>query len=188
MIAFLASIELASANSEFSPITQLLSTVLAIIISVTLLLCGGLYTVSEERLSYAQLPDGPVVHSNLPALRGMAVTGPFLPDFEELMRFAANEIPAGDGLILIPGEDPFYFATGRTPQFPVLLFDKATDPYAPAQLVEEASRRDIRWLIVKRTMQMKEDPTPRREETLKALEQIFPPYRKLGSYDIYRRP
>jgi hypothetical protein len=77
------------------------------------------------------------VHSTLPALKGMAVTGPYLPEFEELLRFAANEIPFSDGLILIPGEDPFYFATGRTPQFPVLLFDNATDPlYSPAQLVE----------------------------------------------------
>jgi hypothetical protein len=118
----------------------------------------------------------------------MAVTGPFLPGFEELLRFAADKIPAGDGLILIPGEDPFYFASGRTPQFPVLLFDKATDPYSPAQLVEEANRRKIRWLIVKRTMQMKEDPTPRREKSLKALERIFLPYRELGSYDVYRRP
>jgi hypothetical protein len=188
MIAFLASIELAGANSKVRPKTRLLSPALAGIISLTFLICGSLYTVSEERLSYAQLPAGPVVHSNLPALRGMAVTGPFLPGFEELLRFAADKIPAGDGLILIPGEDPFYFASGRTPQFPVLLFDKATDPYSPAQLVEEANRRKIRWLIVKRTMQMKEDPTPRREKSLKALERIFLPYRELGSYDVYRRP
>jgi hypothetical protein len=70
----------------------------------------------------------------------------------------------------------------------VLLFDKATDPYSPAQLVEEAQRRNIRWLIVKRKLQIKEDVTPQREATLKALQQIFLPYRKLGSYDVYRRP
>jgi len=93
---------------------------------------------SEERLSYAKL-EGPVVRSAVPALRGMAISGPFLPDFEELLSFAANEIPVSDGMILIPGEDPFYFATGRVPQFPVLLFDNATDPLSPAQLVQ---RRD----------------------------------------------
>ena len=165
-----------------------LAPTLAAIVSATLLLCGGLYTISEERLSYAHLPEGPVLHSAVPALRGMAVSGSYLPEFEELLRFAANEIPLSDGLILIPGEDPFYFVTGRVPQFPVLLFDNATDPLSTAQLVAEAQHRNIRWLVVKRKMQMKEDPTPQREATIEALQQVFQPYRKLYSYDVYRCP
>jgi hypothetical protein len=187
MIVFLASVEPAPGAA---PRTLFLAPTLAAIISATLLICGGLYTASEERLTYARvLDEGPVVHSTLSALKGMAISGPYLPDFEELLRFAANEIPFSDGLILLPGEDPFYFATGRTPQFPVLLFDNATDPLStPAQLVGEAESRNIRWLIVKRTMQMKEDPTPQREASLEALQKLFLPYRKLGSYDVYRRP
>jgi hypothetical protein len=187
MIVFLASVEPAPGAA---PRTLFLAPTLAAIISATLLICGGLYTASEERLTYARvLDEGPVVHSTLSALKGMAISGPYLPDFEELLRFAANEIPFSDGLILLPGEDPFYFATGRTPQFPVLLFDNATDPLStPAQLVGEAESRNIRWLIVKRTMQMKEDPTPQREASLEALQKLFLPYRKLGIYDVYRRP
>jgi hypothetical protein len=183
MLVFLASIESAGTARKMH-----VAPALAVVISVTFTVCGGLYTASEERLSYVQLPEGPVVHATAPALRGMADSGPFLPDFEELLRFAANEIPASDGLILIPGEDPFYFATGRAPQFPVLLFDRSTDPLSPAQLVAEARRRNIRWLIVKRNLQIKEDVTPQREESLKALQQVFLPYRKLASYDVYRRP
>jgi hypothetical protein len=190
MIAFLASIDSSIPASDDAPRTPFLASALAAIISAALLLCGGLYTASEERLSYARvLDEGPVVHSTLPALKGMAVTGPYLPQFEELLRFADKEIPFSDGLIILPGEDPFYFATGRTPQFPVLLFDNATDPLStPAQLVTEAERRKTRWLIVKRTMQMKEDPTPQREASLEALQKLFLPYRKLGSYDVLRRP
>jgi len=190
MIAFLASVEPSCTAADAAPRTPFLAPALAAIIAAALLLCGGLYTASEERLSYARvLDEGPVVHSTLPALKGMAISGPFLPEFEELLRFSANEVPFSDGLILIPGEDPFYFATGRTPQFPVLLFDNATDPLStPAQLVAEAERRKTRWLIVKRTMQMKEDPTPQREASLEALQKLFLPYRKLGSYDVYRRP
>jgi hypothetical protein len=185
MIAFLSSIESAPATRQ----RLFLAPFLAAIIAATLILCGGLYTASEERLSYAQLPEGPALHSTLPALKGMSVTGPYLPEFEELLRFSASEIPLSDGLILIPGEDPFYFATGRTPQFPVLLFDNATDPLStPEQLVAETNRRQIRYLIVKRNLQIKEDVTPRREATLHALQQVFLPYRKLAAYDIYRRP
>ena len=189
MIAFLASVEPSHKAAEAALRTPFLAPTLAAIISAALLICGGLYTASEERLSYEQLPDGPALHSSIPALKGMAVTGPYLPEFEELLRFSANEIPFTDGLILIPGEDPFYFVTGRTPQFPVLLFDNATDPLStPAQLVAEAERRNIRWLIIKHTMQMKEDPTPQRAASLEALQKLFQPYRKLGSYDVYRRP
>jgi len=35
---------------------------------------------------------------------------------------------------------------------------------------------------------LKEDPTPQREGAVKALQQVFLPYRKLGGYDVYRRP
>jgi hypothetical protein len=189
MIVYLAFIESSVQASDAAPRTSFLAQALAAILSAALLLCGGLYTASEERLSYARLPDGLALHSSIPALKGMDVTGPYLPEFEELLRFSANEIPFSDGLILLPGEDPFYFATGRTPQFPVLLFDNATDPLSmPAQLVAEAERRNTRWLIVKHTMQMKEDPTPQREASLEALQKLFLPYRKLGSYDVYRRP
>ncbi len=160
---------------------------LAVAIAATLAVCGGLYTASEERLSYIQLPEGPAQHSAFPQLKGLAAPGPYLPNFDELLRLAAANIPASDRLILLPGEDPFYFATGRVPQFPVLLFDPATDPYSPAQLVEEARARKIRWLIVKRELQIKEDVTPQREATLKALMEDFKLYSRLTGYDVYRR-
>jgi hypothetical protein len=188
MIAFLASIKPAGIPAEPARRTLPLAPVVAAVVSTTLLICGGLYTASEERLDYVQLPGSAALHSAVQELRGMAVPGPYLPAFDELLRFAANEIPVADGLILIPGEDPFYFATGRVPQFPVLLFDNATDPYSPAQLVEQARVRNVRWLIVKRDLQLKEDPTPQREATIKALLRVFVPYRKLAGYDVYRRP
>ncbi len=125
------------------------------------------------------------MHATWPQLAGMNAPGNFLPGFEELLQFAAANIPVSDGLILIPGEDPFYFVTGRVPQFPVLLFDPATNPYSPAQLVDEARARNIRWLIVKRELQIKENPTPQRDETLQALLRDFTLQRRLHSYDIY---
>jgi hypothetical protein len=161
---------------------------IAVLIAFTFFLCGGLYAASDERLSYADLNEGPVRHSALPALAGMAVSGDWLPQFEDLVQFANKEIPMNDGIILIPGEDPFYFVTGRVPQFPVLLFDPATDPYSPAQLVEQARAHNIRWLIVKRNLQIREDPTPQREAALPLLLREFTRYSELQNYDIYRRP
>jgi hypothetical protein len=160
---------------------------LTALVSATLLVCGGFYAASEERLSYAQFPDGPAVHSAFPQLAGMATPGPYLPEFDELLRYASDHIPPDEGLILLPGEDPFYFVTGRAPQFPVLLFDPATDPYSPERIAEIVRARNIRWLAVKRDLQIKQDPTPEREATMKALRSEFMPAAHLRGYDVYRR-
>ncbi len=157
------------------------------IISLTFLVCGGFYLASEDRLSYAQLPDGPALHSAFPQLAGMATPGPYLPEFDELLRYTQANIPFDDGLILLPGEDPFYFATGRAPCFPVLLFDKATDPYSPAEIASIVRERKIRWFILKRDLQTNEDPTPDREATIQALMGEFTLAARLQGYEVYRR-
>lgn len=158
------------------------------LIGVTLVVCGAFYTVSEERLSYINLPAGPVEHSAFPQLAGASAPGPFLTELDEFLRCAAANIPTNDGLILIPGEDPFYFVTGRTPQFPVLLFDRTTDPYSPEETVALVRARNIRWLVVKRDLQIKEDVTPDRAETMKLLLEEYKPVAHLRGYDVYKRP
>jgi hypothetical protein len=117
----------------------------------------------------------------------MATPGPYLSNFDELLRYAKANIPVSDGIVLLPGEDPFYFASGRAPQFPVLLFDPATDPYSPAQLAGEVQIHQIHWLIVKRELEINDDPTPEHEATLKALLPAFTLVTHLRAYDIYRR-
>jgi len=158
----------------------------AIAVSLTLLVCGAFYTYSEERLSYAKSPTEPVQHSSFPQLKGLSTPGPYLSDLDELLRYSDAHIPPTEGLILIPGEDPFYFATGRTPQFPVLLFDPATDPLSPSQVLDTATQHNIRWLVVKRNLQLTADPTPNREATLNLLLTKFKPAAQLHAYDIYQ--
>ncbi len=164
-----------------------LTVAVAALISATLLVCGGFYMASEERLSYAQLPDAPVEHSTFPQLAGLATPGPFVPEFDELLRFAQANIPFDDGLILIPGEEPFYFATGRVPRFPVTLIDLTTDPYSPRETAWLARSLNIRWLIVKCDLQLKSDPTPQRAELMQALMGEFTLAARLHGYDVYRR-
>ena len=52
---------------------------LAALVSITLFLCGGFYTASEERLSYARLPDAPVEHSDVSRACGHVHTGALSP-------------------------------------------------------------------------------------------------------------
>jgi hypothetical protein len=159
---------------------------LAVTIAATFLCCGGLYAVSHERLDYLHL-EGAEAHATVPELRGLTTPGPWIPDFEELIRATDTEIPAGDGILLLPGEDPFYFATGRTPRFPVLLFDPATDPYTPQQTADEARARNIRWLILERNPQLNSLPGLDFPEITRLLRQEFVLDRSVANYDIYRR-
>jgi len=102
-----------------------------------------------------------------------------------LLRYAQADIPFDDGIVLIPGEEPFYFATGRAPRFPVPFFDPTIDPYSPAEVVALVRSRNIRWLIVKTDVQTKEDPTPDRVETLRLLMREFTLAAHLRGYDVY---
>jgi hypothetical protein len=73
------------------------------------------------------------------------------------------------------------------PRFPVLLFDPTTDPYTPAEAVALARNDNIRWLIVKRDLQMKVDVTPDRAATMTLLMKEFALAAHLRGYDVYRR-
>lgn len=180
LIAFAGSFaERSGASRRFAP-------AFAAFVSAAMLICGGFYMTSEERLSYAYLPDGPAVHSAFPALAGLATPGPYVPEIDELLRYADRNIPLNDGVLLVPGEEPFYFATGRVPQFPVAFFDPTIDPYSPEETAALVRARNIRWLIVKTDVQTKEDPTPDRAELMTLLMQQFTLVARLRGYDVYR--
>lgn len=159
---------------------------LATLLVAVLTVSGGIYAASLERLSYIHL-DGERRTSSLPSLRGMITPGPWLPGLDELVRFADQEIPADEPVLLIPGEDPFFFATGRVPLFPVLLFDLATYPYSPEETLAEARRSGVQWLIFKRETQLTAEPYQALPAITAGLMPDFVPYRKLTLYDVYKR-
>jgi hypothetical protein len=159
---------------------------LTAILSLTLLTCGGAYALTHDRLSYANLTGTPA-RSTLPALRGLITPGPWLPAFDELVTITNRDIPADDTILLFPGQDPFYYATGRTPRFNVLLFDPATNPYSPAQLAQQVDIQHVRWLILPRNLQLTAPPLDNYEAYLTALQPLFTPVRTVANYTIYRR-
>jgi hypothetical protein len=123
----------------------------------------------------------------LPALKGLSVRGAWIPQFEELLRFAEREIPRQDGLLMIPGEDLFYYSSGRRPRFPVLMFDHTVNPYSPEEILQLSRARDIRWLIVKRELQLQTDPVEDKDRLLELLRQDFQQVESLDNYDVYRK-
>jgi hypothetical protein len=160
---------------------------LTAVISSTLLIAGGFYAVSHERLSYVDLLGDSLVHSQLPALRGLAMRGSYLPDFEELIDYSNREIPRTDAILMLPGEDLFYFTTGRLPQFPVVMLDNTVNPYSATELAHLARTHNVQWLIIKRNLQLQEEPIAFRPQLIELLSHDFTRIESLNNYDIYRR-
>jgi hypothetical protein len=160
---------------------------LAGVAALSMLVSGGFYVASHERLSYADLSTGEMARSALPALAGLSTRGPWIPQFEELVRFSDREIPKDQGLLMIPGEDLFYYATGRRPRFPVLLFDHTVNPFSPEEIVEISRRRNICWMILKKNYQRNDEPVEDRNRLLELLRKDFVPFQSLANYEIYKR-
>jgi hypothetical protein len=157
-------------------------------VALSLIISGGFYMQSHERLDYANLDDGELRRSTLPQLRGLSTRGDWIPNFEELVRYTDREIPRDEGILILPGEDPFYYATGRRPQFPVLLFDHTVNPYSPEELLRIAQQRNIRWVIIKQDLQDEDEHVEQeRDRITEVLEQDFEQIESLTSYDIYHR-
>jgi hypothetical protein len=172
------------------PYLRTLTTPLTAVVVLTFILCGTAYALGHDRLSYSHIDpatDGAVAHATLPSLRGMSTAGGYLPAFEQLIRTTNALIPENEGVVLLPGQDPFYFASGRVPQFPVLLLDPATNPYSPREMALEASRRNIRWLIVNKNLQLIADPVPDLNEYFLALGGLgFVPVKTIDNYTIFQ--
>jgi hypothetical protein len=162
-------------------------TLFAFPISLCLIISGFFYLRSHERLDYANLDDGELTHSRLPGLKGLSMRGSWIADFEELVEYTEKEIPRDDGILCLPGEDLFYYTTGRHPRFPVLMFDHTINPYSPQEIVDLARARNIQWLIVKNELQLEEEPLERKDELMNLLLKEFESVDSLDNYEIYKR-
>jgi hypothetical protein len=80
--------------------------------STFLLISGGAYVWSHERLDYAKLDDGQLAEAKLPELKGLSTRGNWIPNFEQLTRYAEQKIPDGDAILTLPGGDLFYYRPG----------------------------------------------------------------------------
>jgi hypothetical protein len=160
---------------------------IAALLAGTILLAGWPYVRDNQRLTYAKWSEGPMHRSSLAPLRGLSMRGEWLPDFEELVAWSDAHIPRQDAIFSFPGEDLFYFTTGRRPRVPALLFDRTVNPFDARQLSAIADARHVRWLIVKKRLQINGAPMENLDETLALLRPRFAIVARLHDYDVYER-
>ncbi len=187
LFMILLATTIAGLASVSKPLSRITIPMTAVIVA-SLLISGAFYVWSHERLDYANLVDGALTRSSLPQLKGLSARGEWIPNFEELVRYTDREIPRDEPILIIPGEDLFYYTTGRRPRFPVLMFDHTVNPYTPEEILKLARDRNIRWLIIKQNMQDEDEQIEQERDRLtEVLEQEFEQIESLKNYEIYRR-
>jgi hypothetical protein len=112
--------------------------------------------------------------------------GDWLPDFEELVAWSDKTIPRNATIAMLPGEDLFYYTTGRIPRFPVLMFDQTVNPYSVAQLDRLFESRHVEWIIVKKDLQVEGRPYASLDELLDRVSSRYEEVEDLNNYTIYR--
>jgi hypothetical protein len=157
----------------------------AAIVAAVMLLSAAHYLRIEGRLLYAKWDDGAMRTSSLPSLRGLRMRGEWLPEFDELVAWTDAHVPRGDDILFLPGEDLFYFATGRRQRFPVVMLDRTVNPYSPAQIAAIAERRGIRWVVVKRRLQLNGTPYPELGDAIHLLSARVRPAAFLRNYIVW---
>ena len=160
----------------------------SLLFSLSMLIAGGNYVWSHERLDYAKLSEGKLAQATIPELKGLATRGRWIPDFEELIAYVEREIPREDAILMLPDEDLFYYTTGREPRFPMLVFDTTTTAYAFEEALKLKGNPELRWLIVKREQQLEDGKiNSGLRQLAKQLEPEFTKVKRLRNYDVYRR-
>jgi len=157
----------------------------AVAIGVLAMVSGLTYSLGEYRLGFVRL-DGPVATSTYPGLAGLAAPGRYVPEMDQMLRRIDALVPRDDGIVAFPGEDPLFYALGRRPQFPLVAFDVTVDPYTPTELGVLRETTRIRWVLVKRELQLS-GPVWNASAKIAALTDGLELVSSAGGYDLYRR-
>jgi hypothetical protein len=158
-----------------------------IMLASILALSGTAYTLTNARLRFADVnAQGPVVRSEFPSLAGLSGRGPYIRDLDAILFWIRDNVPADDGFVFLPGEDPAYFALDRRPRLPSVYFFDVANPYSPAEIAHFADQAGLRWVFVKDRLQLIEEP-PLEQGLIVALTEHATLTAQVGPYRVYRR-
>ena len=166
---------------------QRIAPLTGVVLALVLTVAGSAYTLENFRLRFVDVnASGPVMRSAFPSLIGLSARGPYLADLDAILFWIRENIPADEPFVLLPGEDPAYYALGRRPPLPSVYFYDVATPYSPAEIARFADDARLRWVFVKDRLQLVEEP-PLEQELVAALTEHATLVARVGAYRIYRR-
>lgn len=163
-------------------IAPLTGVALAVLLTVT----GLVYTIGNVRLQFVDVGSGPIARSTFPSLAGLSARGPYVADLDALLFWARDNIPASDAVVFLPGEDPTFFALGWRPRLPSVYFYDVASPYSPEEIARFADQVDLRWVVVKDRLQLREEP-PLEKALVALLTDRATLAATIGPYRVFKR-
>ncbi len=123
-------------------------------------------------------------------LEGLGASGDYFPQMEKLFQFADKHIKKIDKVVTLPGEDPFYYATGRIPPLAYVQANPHTFvPHNVNWFLQQCLEEKVKWIIVKKRLQNQNyiyiDITPLLKPN--KIPKYYNLYADLGLYYIYKR-
>ena len=155
-------------------------------ITFSLTLAAFPYVYHNVRLRYVDQWGASLQTTSSGPLRDFTACSPYLGNFAELLDFVADHIPESEPVVCIPQEDPFYVMTERRNPLPMVIFDRTATPFSPKEIVEEAERRQVKWVIVKRVLQIRH-LAKATKGIPEAFSEKYTTVAKLKGYDILYR-
>jgi hypothetical protein len=156
-------------------------------VAIALTLAAVPYVQRNVRLRYVDRRGKVLQTITSGPFRGFTAHVPHLSNFAELLDFVAEHIPESEPVVCIPQEDPFYVMTGRRNPLPMVIFDRTATPFFPEDIVEEAERRQVKWVIVKRVLQMERVLAEEIAGIPEAFSKKYTTVARLSGYDILYR-
>jgi hypothetical protein len=137
-------------------------------------------------------PHFKLTTEGLPAAQSLIVdqsmSADKIPNFRAACPLCGASDPWRGRSFVLPGEDLFYYTTGRQPRVPVLMFDHTVNPYTADEVLKIGRDLKVRWLIVKHELQLDDDVVDGDKAHLtKLLKQDFKLIKGLKGYDVYQR-
>ena len=172
---------------RFLPGTVRLAPATGAVLALFLTASGAAYTLTNARLLFVDAnAPGPIVRSAFPSLAGLSAPGPYIGDLDAILIWTRDNVPPGDAMLFLPGEDPAYFALGRRPRMPSVYYYDVANPYSPAEVARFADAVGLRWVFVKDRLQLVEEPALE-QGLITALTEHASLVAQVGPYRVYRR-
>ncbi len=124
-----------------------------IVFVVLISMCLGISVNKNTRLSYIPL-NGKLQKATRSNFEFVATPGNWISEMEECFTYIDSNIPKEESIIGIPGEDPIYFATQRTPELRYFSLNSNVCPFSEKQICNDIMLNNIKWIILKTNPQM----------------------------------
>jgi len=153
----------------------------ALILTTIFLMVFAYFNIRQSYVPVIGIPNSFVTRS----LWHLATPGLWTKEIDNMFLVVKKTIPYDQTVVALPGEDPFYFVTGRKPQLRYFELFSGALPYSPERIANDIAINNIDWLVIKTNLQSSYymDTKP----IIKKLSSCFVLYRQIPSYSLYRR-